>query len=488
MVDLMKEVLSEMGSTREQIKAMNSQIEKFSRTPAKGNNPVPGTVFSKDNWGGAKGGNPADWPWESMGELDGAYASNFAMDLMSSQRQKKLTGLGNRRFGNSQGTFGQALVKMAGIASSGGQNPGAYDEAIRQGMPTDYNTDKFEKEFFMGTVAKAASHGIRGFNGQVRKTALAENAGQAGGYVIPPQFMTELLTIAAEEGFVEQMCKILPMTTRTAEWPMLDITTAYAAGTSPYFGNILFNWQPEAQTINETEPQFRMSRFEAWDLVGYTVSSNQLLQDNGVGVDALLTQLFGAAITWYSEYAFFNGLGAGASMPLGILNAPATIQQSRSIPGHFTMRDAASMLGHLQIRSWDNCCWVIHQSVIPELIQMMDPSSNHLVWLNTFGDGPKNMGPLAMKLPQAFLNGRALYITEKVPSVGNTGDVTLVDFSRYVIGNRMDMTIDVSPHYRFQNNQLTWRVIRRVDGKPWINGPVTDAQGWSLSPFITLKA
>jgi HK97 family phage major capsid protein len=49
---------------------------------------------------------------------------------------------------------------------------------------------------------------MRGFNGEIRKTALAENAGQTGGYVIPPQFMSELLTIAAEEGFVEQMCRI----------------------------------------------------------------------------------------------------------------------------------------------------------------------------------------------------------------------------------------------------------------------------------------
>ena len=481
---LTKELLGEVKASREETKALRDQLEKLSRTPAKGNSPANVFAFEKD-WKS----DPKDWPWDKMPGLDGAYASNVALDLMSAGKQKRLTGLGNRRFGsgNDGMTFGKALVYMAGIAAQGSDNKGALQLAQSQGMPSDYDFDKFEKQCGLTTVTKAAKTGVRGYNGEVRKTALAENSGQTGGYVIPPQFMTELMTIAAEEGFVEQMCKVIPMTTREVDWPMLDITTVQASGTTPYFGGVFFQWQPEAQTIAETEPTFRQSKWTAWDLVGYTVSSNQLLQDNGVGVDALLTQLFGAAITWYSEYAYFNGVGAGSSMPLGILNSPATIQQTRSIPGHFTMRDAAAMLAHLQIRSWDTCCWVVHQSVIPELIQMTDPSTNHLVWLSPYGDAAKNMGPMSMKLPQAFLNGRPLYITEKVPSIGNTGDVNLIDFSRYVIGNRMDMQIDVSPHYKFQNNQLTWRVIRRVDGKPWLNNPITDAQGWSLSPFITLK-
>jgi HK97 family phage major capsid protein len=480
-----KELLDEVRASRSETKALKDQLDKLSRTPAKMTN-APAHVFGfEKDWQS----DPRSWPWDKMPGLDGAYASNVALELMSGSRQKRLTGLGDRRFGSGKGTFGQALVKMAGLAAQGSDNKAALQIASSQGMPSDYNYDKFEEEFGITTITKAAKTGVKGFNGEVRKTALAESSGQTGGYVIPPQFMTELLTIAAEEGFIQQLCKVIPMTTREVDWPMLDITTAQSAGTTPYFGGVFFQWQPEAQSISETEPTFRQSKWTAWDLVGYTVSSNQLLQDNGVGVDALLTQLFGAAVTWYSEYAFLNGLGAGNSMPLGILNAGATIQQSRSTPGHFTLRDAAAMLSHLQIRSWDTCCWIVHQSVIPDLIQMVDNTShNQLVWLSPYGDAAKNMGPISMKLPQAFLNGRPLYITEKLPSIGSTGDVLLADFSRYVVGNRMDMQIDVSPHYKFQNNQLTWRVVARKDGKPWLNGPITDAQGWSLSPFIALKA
>ena len=166
--------------------------------------------------------------------------------------------------------------------------------------------------------------------------------------------------------------------------------------------------------------------------------------------------------------------------------APASIAQTRVTPGHFKLADAAAMISHAQIRSWDTACWVMHQSVIPDLIQMVDnTSSNRLVWMSPFGDG--KVGGAAMKLPQAFLNGLPIYFTEKLPPLGTTGDVMLVDWSRYVIGNRMDLQIDVSPHFKFQNNQLAWRVIARCDAKPWLNNYITDASGWQVSPFVALN-
>ncbi len=177
-------------------------------------------------------------------------------------------------------------------------------------------------------------------------------------------------------------------------------------------------------------------------------------------------------------------------MPLGVLNAPASIAQGRTTPGHFRLADAAAMLSHLQIRSWDSACWIMHQSVITDLIQMVDnATSNRLVWMSALGDasGGSNRGAAAMKLPMAFLNGLPIYFTEKLPALGTPGDVMLVDWSRYVIGNRMDLQIDVSPHVNFQSNQLMWRVITRCDGKPWLNTKITDAEGWTISPMLYLS-
>ena len=441
-----------------ELRGFKKALEDYSSKPAGGGG---ASLFGGFNPMRSYG--PESWPVEQLKRLE-PYDSN-AVRLMCQRK-------GNRPMLSGMGPH---LIKMAALAG----NADARAVARNMGIPDTYGEEQFEKDAGFVTVAKASTKGLpwsKGLNGEIRKTALAENSGQQGGYVIPPQFMNELLTIAAEDGFIEQRAKVIPMNSRTAQWPMLDITTAQASGTSPYFGGILAQWQPEAATINETEPAFKQSEWVAWDLVLYTVSSNQLLADNGIGLDALLTQLFGQAITWYKEFAFLQGKGAGSTMPLGIINAPATLLQNRTTASHFVLQDAAAMLSHLQIRSWDDACWIMHQSVIPELIQMADyaaasvgyignqTAGMHLSWLPSMGADGK--GPMAMKLPNAFLNGLPIFITEKLPSLGTKGDVMLVDWSRYVIGMRLDMQIDVSPHYLFRNNQLAWRVIARCDGKP----------------------
>jgi HK97 family phage major capsid protein len=477
---------ADMASMAKQIDAMTKTLDKLSSTPAK----PPGVLFNGRNPYGQHDGR--DWPAEQLKNLEPYDEAAVRAMYFNKGRANRVSGIG------------PYLCKMAGMAakSIGHQDTLNLLRKANGSGAAGWDNDGYQQENFckqfgafpasMPFVAKSWG------GGEVRKVALAEGSGQTGGYTVPPQFMNELLTIAAEDGFIEQRAKVVPMNTRTMQWPMLDITAVQAAGTTPYFGGVLASWQPEAALINETEPAFKQTEWTAWDLVLYTVSSNQLLADNGIALDALLTQLFGAAITWYKEFAFLQGLGAGSTMPLGVKNAPATFVQTRNTAGKFTLQDAAAMLSHLQIRSWDDAVWIMHQSLIPQLIQMVDVAASttgsnvgnqtagmHLSWITPFGDG--KTGAAAMKLPNAFLNGLPLFFTEKVGQLGVKGDVMLVDWSRYVIGMRLDIQIDVSPHFLFRNNQLAWRVIARCDGKPWLNSPITDATGFQVSPYVCLS-
>src|SRR5436305_5347329 len=87
-------------------------------------------------------------------------------------------------------------------------------------------------------------------------------------------------------------------------------------------------WTAEAQTRTETEPQFKQLELKAWELSGYSLSSNVLLQDSVIGLEKFLMTLFARAIAWFEEFAFLQGNGVGK--PQGILTAPATIAVSRS--------------------------------------------------------------------------------------------------------------------------------------------------------------
>jgi hypothetical protein len=40
----------------------------------------------------------------------------------------------------------------------------------------------------------------------------------------------------------------------------------------------------------------------------------------------------------------------------------------------------------------------------------------------------------------------------------------------------------------FLKNQLTLRIVKRVDGQPWLNGPITLADAATqVSPFVVLN-
>ena len=88
-----------------------------------------------------------------------------------------------------------------------------------------------------------------------------------------------------------------------------------------------------------------MMELKAWELSGYSVSSNVLLQDAAFGLEKFLFTLFGRAIAWFEEYGFIQGNGVGK--PLGILNSNAAVIVNRNTAGSFVYADAAKIVSRL---------------------------------------------------------------------------------------------------------------------------------------------
>jgi HK97 family phage major capsid protein len=101
------------------------------------------------------------------------------------------------------------------------------------------------------------------------------------------------------------------------------------------------------------------------------------------------------------------------------------------------------------------------------------------IWLNNGANGPP-----------ATILGRPVIFTEKVPTIGGAGsgkDISFIDFGYYLIGDRMQMRAESSPHFHFSTDQTTFRIIERVDGRGWLMSALTPANSTTtLSPFVTL--
>lgn len=323
-----------------------------------------------------------------------------------------------------------------------------------------------------------------GYEAGHTKAALAESTGVTGGYTVKPQFGENLLKLAIEDSIVMPRATQIALTGLTWAAPYLDQVTAPGAGTTSFLGGVQARWTSEMAARSETEPTFRMCELKSWELSFYTVASNNLLADNAYGLDGLLTQLFSQAIAWYTDYAFLQGDGVGK--PSGVINDPATIAISRGTPARVRFVDIATILSRLLMQSWDTAVWVAHQSIIPDLMQMHDSSGNQ----TNFGAGRSlfvSIDQGAVMKPTWQLWGIPLLFTEKVPRLGTRGDLGLYDFSKYLVGRRMEIEVAMSPHVLFLNNASAWRVVCRIDGRPWLSGPVTLADGThTVSPFVTI--
>ena len=319
-----------------------------------------------------------------------------------------------------------------------------------------------------------------------QKASLAEGAGFTGGYTVPVQFYADLLRLMAEKSFIRDRCTVLPMQSRTLMVPALkQSSTVFTRGQSQFFGGIVMSWTPEAVVLNESDPVFREIELVARDLTFVTVASNQLLQDNAVALDTLLTTLFQEAVAWSYDYYILQG--KLANEPQGVVTAPGAYLYPRT-GSPVNVTDIITMLSHLYTQSWDNACFVGNPGLIPTIGTLTQGTGgNFFAWMNPTPNQQSNEGPLAQKMP-AILAGLPIFWSEKTSAAGQTGDLILADFSKYLIGDRLAIQIEVSPHIRFSQNQMMWRIIVRWDGTPWQDAPITLAdQVWQVSPLVVLK-
>lgn len=333
------------------------------------------------------------------------------------------------------------------------------------------------------TAVKGAEKGrvdarLSYFEGEREAKDLAEATGSTGGYLVPTEFRPMLMAEVEENAIVRKRAMVIPMTRRSIDVPALkqDGTTA---GQPHWFGGMLAFWEAEAATIAETEPAFRNITLTAHELTAVTHVSNNLLADSAISLSALLTGArgFPGVIAWKEDYAFLRGTGSGE--PLGILNAPATLDVDRTgaSSGTIVYDDLANMMAAFMPSG--KGVWVASIAVKATLLKLAGPTATNYA-------GSYLWGSLKDGVPDQLF-GYPIIFTEKTPALGTRGDIMLCDFSHYYVGDRMSTTIESSDQARWLKNQTSWKVTHRVDGQPWLNAPFTLADGSTkISPFVAL--
>ena len=75
------------------------------------------------------------------------------------------------------------------------------------------------------------------------------------------------------------------------------------------------------------------------------------------------------------------------------------------------------------------------------------------------------------------LLGKDVIYSEKVGPLGSTGDLMLVNFGWYVLGDRQTLQVATSDEYEFANDLMAYRMLERLDGRAWLQSPISPYNG-----------
>ena len=312
-------------------------------------------------------------------------------------------------------------------------------------------------------------------------TGMGEVVGADGGVLVPTAYRNQLMMNAVEKSIVFPRATFVPMASNAVEVPTVDVTSH----ASNLYGGVLAYWGDEGTAPTASKPAFGKIKLSLNSLKALAYVGEELMEDSAISLEGLLPSMFSTAISYQMDEKFLVGNGSGC--PLGALNSPAIVSVAKE-----TGQLATTIVTENLLKMWSRC---------------YPPSQSNAVWIaniDTFvqlatlslpvGTGGSTVGILREQTVQGntvqTLLGRPIIFTEKVPTLGTTGDVMLCDFAQYVIGGKSATAgsgLQGSIHLKFDSFQQAFRISQRMDGQSWWRSALTPRNGSNtLSPFVKL--
>ena len=418
-----------------------------------------------------------------FGELVTNYArTTYARDMDIRQQVQEQTALALTEFLKSAENEGDVVrpnlsVNQVRAQYRPGQPSGSQYNPKAMGAAIDKDfTDS--ADYFRTIWHNAANTADRMQRVSRIRNAFSSTVPSEGGFLIPETLRAELLSVALETALVRSRARVIPMETLRVPFPAIDSTS----NVSSVFGGIVGYWTEEAAALTASQAAFGRIVLDAKKLTAYTELPNELISDSAISFQAFIDQLFPEALAWYEDIGFLKGSGTGE--PLGALSTfnPAIVAvaaQGGQPTATIVWENIVGMFARMLPGSLDRAVWIASIDTFPELATMALSvgTGGSAIWLNNGQSGP----------PMTIL-GRPVIFTEKATStLGTQGDISFVDFGYYLLGDRQVMSAMSSPHYKFGNDLTAYRIIERIDGRPWLQSAITPQNaGPTLSPFVQL--
>jgi len=312
------------------------------------------------------------------------------------------------------------------------------------------------------------------------RNAYSEGTPADGGFLLPESMRSDILSLALESAIIRPRATVIPMTTSKVVLPAVDVTS----NSSSVFGGVVAYWTSEAVARTATSAKFSRVALDVSEqsLCAYAEVPNELLAD-APAMAAFLSMAMPAAIAFEEDYKFMMGNGVGE--PLGCLKGTGLVSvaiEPGQVADTIVKENIDNMFSRMLPSSLMTAIWIASLDTFPQLANMAmnAGTGGSPVWLN---NGVVGAPPLT-------IYGRPVEFTEKTGALGDQCDIAFVDPKFYLLGDRQQMTIDASTQYQFAYNKTCYLATERVDGRPWLQSPITPKNGSAstLSAYVVLDA
>lgn len=347
-------------------------------------------------------------------------------------------------------------------------------EKTYEKLQKDYGWKPPEKKDFTFGHLVAKAHNRDTKDGVIVKADdFVTSVGGHMGFLMPDWQTSELLS--ADTGF-EEIFYPRAMRLPKGKQPdaKLKIPSRGQLGTG-LLDHIDFYQRAELAAAQQTDYDIGWIELEPTERAAYVRISNELLENAPV-VTPLLYQLFREEQIFQNDYKFING--TGVNEPLGILKSDGRKEITRNTTLTIKYADIVKMRASMIPTSLKRCVWIANLGCREAIESMVDLNNRYI-----FGSGDVSKG-----YPET-LSGLPIIFTDRLPAMGTTGDLCLVDLKYYLIKDGTGPAIESSNQVYFLNRATVVMMWWRNDGKPWLNKPILCRDGkTTISPFVVLKS
>lgn len=315
---------------------------------------------------------------------------------------------------------------------------------------------------------------LRNEIGEVMNSYTGNNPAD-GGLLVPEQMRSEIMQLSLESSVVRGRATVVPMSGGKVSFPVVRDDSHV----SSVFGGVRAYWEDEAEAGTKSSAKFGKVVLEPKKIRALSVIPNDLLAD-APALETFVAMSMPSAMAYYEDVAFIEGSGVG--QPLGWKNADAVItvaKESGQAAGTIVSDNIFKMYSRMLPTSLGKAAWFANIDTLPQLakLNVAVGTGGNTIWL-----------PNAVQGVPSTLMGLPVIFTEKMETLGTSGDIMLADLSHYLIGDRQAITLSSSPHENFSTDETTYKTVGRVDGRPWLSKAITPKKGAAkLSPFVKLE-